>query len=126
MITYLKESVQFVKLFVIVANGQTPRFDDPFKKLLKTFEDTFSVVDADGKDEFWKKTCILFTRWSHHPLMADRRKKEGIDENLRKQNYLELLNESFPKTQGIDLKCYFTDVFDLQDEEHMAGTEDQI
>ena len=45
--------------------------------------------------------------------MADRRKKEGIDETLRKLNYLELLNQSFPKTVGIDLKCYFTDVFDL-------------
>jgi len=45
MISHLKENVQFVKLFIIVANGQTPRFDEPFKKLLKTFEDTFSVED---------------------------------------------------------------------------------
>jgi len=113
-----------VKLFVIVANGQTPRFDEPFKSLLKTFEDTFSIEDETGKDEFWKKTCILFSRWSHHPHDQKRREKEGIDEKLRKQNYLELLNKSFPKTRGIDIKCYFTDVFDLQDSEYMQGTED--
>lgn len=39
---------------------------------------------------------------------------------------MDLLNKHFPKTIDIDIKCYFTDVFDLQEKEYKDGTEGQI
>lgn len=56
MVDKLKEK-QYVNGFLIVFNGQNPRFDEHLQAMLKIFKGMFG-------DGFFKNTAFLFTRWS--------------------------------------------------------------
>lgn len=109
MVDKLKET-QFVNGFLIVFNGQNPRFDEHLQTMLKLFKNMFG-------DSFFKNTAFLFTRWSMAKKDVNSRLRAKDTEADKKIGFNKLLKENgLFDTAEWSLPCFFIDNT-LNDEE---------
>ena len=100
MAKVLKEQ-KFVRLFLLIFNGETPRLDEQMQGLLKVFVEMFGP-------SFASNACLVFTRWKHTNEARKSREREGRSEAERTRAF----NEEFKKMfnyQGESLPCFFID-----------------
>lgn len=107
MIKFLKEDIQFVKLFIFTVNGQEPRFDNATRLLLKTFEASLGEL-------FWKHCAVAYTRWGHTAEQERNRKRSNLSEEGRRNEVIAMLNKECPASKGKTISVYFTDTFEME------------
>jgi len=97
MVESLK-SVQYATVFIIVFNGQAPRYDEPLQSMLNTFVQVF------GKD-FFKHTMLAFSRWGFDAPSRNQRARNNESENQRSSAFSNNIKAQF--NLGYDIPSFF-------------------
>ena len=113
LVDKLKNNCNFVNLFGIAVNGQSPRLDGSLVAMIRIFEEMFG-------EQFWKQCVLIFTRMS-----MDRKNKRLREKNAGKPDddiaseYMQEVEKKFPNSRGtgVGLRYLFLDAcFDEEDE----------
>mmetsp|Transcript_40779 Transcript_40779/g.73662 ORF Transcript_40779/g.73662 Transcript_40779/m.73662 type:complete len:844 (-) Transcript_40779:67-2598(-) len=100
MVSFLKEQVKQVHVFLILFNGMEPKLNSHLKSMLLQFKDIFG-------EEFLRNVMIGFTRWEYTKLARKHRaiKKQSNEIKAKEMNALlrDMLGHEF------DCPCVFLD-----------------
>ena len=116
MVETLKE-VKYVNAFIIVFNGQNPRFDKDLKDMLLLFQNIF------GKG-FLKNAIIEFSRWGFDKRSVKMRTRNNISE----QEQAQLWNQKFHQEIGTteSMPVVFVDaLYDQEDDQEVTVFKNQ-
>merc|ERR1712051_799031 len=110
LVLKLKNGCDFVNLFVIAVNGQSPRLDSSLVGMIKVFEGMF------GQD-FWKQVVVLFTRMPMDEKAKKKREKNSkqSDDELA-QKYMAEVAKRFKNGKQIHY-VFLDSCFDKEDPE---------
>ena len=102
LISKLKTKCDYMHVFLLVVNGQSPRLDLSLTTMLGYFQEMFGEC-------FWKQTIIIFTRLSMKPAVREERERvsEQTDQKIADE-YLEVVKTKFPAASR-GLKYVFLD-----------------
>ena len=114
LVDKLKNGCDYVNLFGIAVNGQSPRLDGSLVAMIRIFEEMFG-------EQFWKQCVLIFTRMS-----MDKKNKRLREKNAGKSDddiaseYVKEVEKKFPNSRGrgnMGLRHLFLDAcFDEEDE----------
>ena len=93
-----------VHVFAIVINGESPRFDQNRKQMVKKFQDMF------GEKFLEKNTIIVVTHWSYDERSVNTRKRTKKDEKTFCHEINKILREEFGMNPSITVPTAFIDV----------------
>eukprot|EP00026_Physarum_polycephalum_P010982 Phypoly_transcript_11171.p1 GENE.Phypoly_transcript_11171~~Phypoly_transcript_11171.p1 ORF type:complete len:380 (+),score=49.83 Phypoly_transcript_11171:45-1184(+) len=97
MVESLK-SIQYASVFVILFNGQSPRYDESLQSMLKT------VVQIFGP-EFFKHTILAFSRWGFDAVSKAQRSMNNETEAQRSTEYSNFIRNQF--NLNFDIPSFF-------------------
>eukprot|EP00026_Physarum_polycephalum_P010338 Phypoly_transcript_10498.p1 GENE.Phypoly_transcript_10498~~Phypoly_transcript_10498.p1 ORF type:complete len:376 (+),score=60.16 Phypoly_transcript_10498:119-1246(+) len=87
MVDVLKQ-LAVANIFIILFNGQTPRYDEPLQSMLNTFVGIF------GKG-FLRHTILGFSRWGFDAASKRRREHNNFSEQSRRTEFAAKLRQQF-------------------------------
>merc|ERR550532_3022029 len=102
LVTKLKNNCEYVNLFGIAVNGQSPRLDGSLVAMIAIFEEMFG-------GGFWNQCVLLFTRITMNG--ADKKRRAKVtkkSDNDRAKEYAREVEKRFPNSAG-GLKYLFLD-----------------
>ena len=102
LVSQLKNNCDFVNLFGIAVNGQSPRLDGSLVAMIAIFEEMFG-------EQFWNQCVLLFTRITMNG--ADKKRRAKVtkkSDNDRAKEYAREVEKRFPNSAG-GLKYLFLD-----------------
>lgn len=96
MVDVLKQ-LSVANIFIILFNGQQPRYDEPLQSMLTTlvevslnhlYLNSYCLTPSHifGK-EFLNHTILGFSRWAFDIYSKRRRQRDNTNEELRTANY---------------------------------------
>lgn len=105
----------YITTFIIVFNGQCPRFDDHLKAMITLFSNMFS-------NQFLKNAILIFTRWSYDKKSIMKRKKTNESEEKKMEEF----NKEFREKYHINFKipCAFLDNT-MNDKDILESSDDE-
>ena len=110
LVDKLKNGCNYVNLFGITVNGQSPRLDGSLLAMIRIFEEMFG-------EQFWKQCVLVFT---HMPMDKKskrlRKKNRAMSDDEIASEYVGEVAKKFPKSKG--LRYLFLDAcYDEEDED---------
>jgi len=118
LVDKLKNDVQWINAFVIVFNGQNPRFTYSLRSMVTLFERMF------GSD-FWKNVIFLVSHWHYSPSDIDRR-------NMTEEEWTRDRNKVFAQfdLKGKKIDSVFIDShynnMDLNEKNHFVNNTEKL
>ena len=106
---YLKQEIKFVNMFILTLSGTDHRIGRSTKQLIKKLEDSMEA-------KFWDHFAIIYTHWDSSDYAKNVRERQELTEAGRIKQITDLLNNDYPGTVGKDLKVYFLDNFEINDQ----------
>jgi len=99
MVSYLKKLGE-VHAFVIVFNGENPRFDEHLKGMIRIFNQIFGGY-------YFQNAILVFTHWPFDLNAKRRRMRYKDDEGLKIKKFNDLFVKEF--AVDVELPCAFLD-----------------